>query len=116
MTEKQKRTIGFIENALEIKFHGETDRDTWSFINRNLENAKKCAAFESQMSIQVCSLNLGKDDDNDFCLDRDLSRELLTRDIQKGKTPSECMLNFSGNLITENCDEDLEEEWVDYSR
>lgn len=102
MTEKQKRTIQFIEHELEIKYEGNTDFEASSFIGKNLENAKKCAYFESQMSIPVARVSFGKDDSNDYSLNRDISRECLVRDIQHGKSGSECMTNFAQNLFLEN--------------
>ena len=51
MTDKQKRTIQFIEQMLEIKYEGTTDKEASSFIGNYLEYAKKCKAFESQISI-----------------------------------------------------------------
>ena len=103
MTEKQKRTIRFIENKLEIKYKGHSDVDASAFIGKNLEYAKKCAFFESQMSIPVARMSFGNiDDSNDYSLKRDLSRELLIRDIQHSKSREECMMNFSNNLLREN--------------
>lgn len=102
MTEKQKRTIQFIEHELEIKYEGNTDADASRFIGKNLENAKKCAYFESQMSIPVARMSLGSNDSNDYSLNRDASRGRLVRDIQHGKSGSECMANFAQNLFLEN--------------
>lgn len=101
MTDKQKRTICFIENMLEIKYEGTTDKEASAFIGHNLEYAKKCAFFEAQISIPVFSSMMG-DAEPDLDLDLDLSRELLIRDIQQGKDGLECMTNFSKNLIKEN--------------
>jgi len=42
------------------------------------------------------------DAEPDLDLDRDLSRELLIRDMQKGKDGLECMTNFARNLVKEN--------------
>ena len=101
MTDKQKRAIRFIEQMLEIKYEGTTDQEASSFIGNNLEYAKKCKFFESQISIPVFSSMMGDAEPN-LDLDRDLSRELLIRDIQKGKDGVECMTNFARNLIKEN--------------
>ena len=102
MTDKQKRTIRFIENMLEIKYTGTTDKEASTFIGNNLEYAKKCACFESNMSMPVFSAEMGCDKEPDLDLKRDISRELLIRDVQKGKTGSECMANFAHNLFVEN--------------
>ena len=102
MTEKQKRTIQFIEHELEIKYEGNTDTDASKFISKNLGYAKKCAYFESQMSIPVAHMSFGGDDSDDYSLNRDISRERLIRDIQHGKSGSECMANFAQNLFLEN--------------
>jgi hypothetical protein len=102
MTDKQARTIKFIEDMLEIKYKGKTDHDAWEFINKNLKYAKKCSFFESHMSIPVYSAELGTDKEPDLDLKRDLSRELLIRDIQHGKSGSEAMANFAENLLLEN--------------
>ena len=101
MTDKQKRAIRFIEQMLEIKYEGTTDKEASAFIGRNLEYAKKCQAFESQISIPVFSSMMGDAEPN-LDLERDLSRESLIRDIQKGKDGLECMTNFARNLIKEN--------------
>ena len=101
MTYKQKRAICFIEQMLEVKYEGTTDKEASAFIGNNLEYAKKCKAFESQISIPVFSSMMGAAEPN-LDLDRDLSRELLIRDIQKGKDGLECMTNFAKNLIREN--------------
>lgn len=101
MTDKQKRTICFIEQMLEIKYKGTTDKEAWTFIGKYLEYAKKCKVFESQISIPVFSSWMG-DAEPDLDLKRDLSRELLIRDIQKGKDGLECMTNFALNLAKEN--------------
>ena len=101
MTDKQKRTIHFIEQMLEVKYEGTTDKEASTFIGNNLKWAKKCKAFESQMSIPVFSSMMG-DAEPDLDLDRDLSRELLIRDMQKGKDGLECMTNFARNLVKEN--------------
>ena len=101
MTDKQKRTIQFIEQMLEVKYEGTTDKEASSFIGNNFEYAKKCKAFESQISIPVFSSMMGNAEPN-LDLDRDLSRELLIRDMQKGKDSLECMTNFERNLIKEN--------------
>lgn len=107
MTEKQRRAIRFIENELEIKYKGRSDADASSFIGKNLKYAKKCAFFESQMSIPVARMSFGNvDDSDDYSLKRDLSRELLIRDIQHGKSGEECVVNFSHNLLRENTEED----------
>ena len=110
MTEKQKRTIRFIENELEIKYEGRSDADASAFIGKNLKYAKKCAFFESQMSISVARMSFGNiDDSDDYSLKRDLSRELLIRNIQHGKSREECMTNFSRNLLRENAESEVEE-------
>lgn len=101
MTDKQKRAIRFIEHMLEIKYEGTTDKEASAFIGRNLEYARKCRFFESQMSIPVFSSVMGDAEPN-LDLKRDLSREMLIRDMQKGKSKSECMTNFAANLIREN--------------
>ncbi len=106
MTDKQKRTIHFIEQMLEVKYEGTTDRDASTFIGNNLEYAKKCQAFESQISIPVFSSIIGTSEPN-LDLDRDLSKELLIRNIQKGKDNLECMTNFARNLIKENAESEL---------
>lgn len=108
MTDKQKRTIRFIERMLEVKYEGTTDKEASAFIGRNLEYAKKCQYFESQISIPVFSSMMG-DAEPDLDLDRDLSRELLIRDIQKGKDRLECMTNFARNLAIENMKSEVEE-------
>lgn len=102
MTEKQKRTIGFIERQLEIKYTGLSDKDAWNFINKNLDNAKKCAYFELQMSMPVFHASLGTDEEPELDLERGLSRELLIKDIRHGKSASEVMTNFATNLFLEN--------------
>lgn len=103
MTEEQKRTIHFIENELEIKYEGRSDADASAFIGKNLKYAKKCAFFESQMSLPVARMSFGDiDDSGDYSLKRGLSKELLIRDIQHGKSGEECMTNFSHNLLREN--------------
>ena len=102
MTEKQKRAIRFIENELEIKYEGRSDADASAFIGKNLKYAKKCAFFESKMSIPVARMSFGDvDDSDDYLLSRDLSRELLIRNVQHGKSGEECMANFSHNLLRE---------------
>ena len=103
MTDKQKRTIKFIEQMLEIKYEGTSDLDASKFIGENLEYAQKCAYFESQMSMPVFSatFGLGRDEPN-LDLKRELSRELLQRDLQRGKSHVESMANFSENLFKEN--------------
>lgn len=101
MTDKQKRTILFIEKMLEIKYEGTTDKEASAFIGHNLEYAKKCQAFESQISIPVFSSRMG-DAEPDLDLDRSLSRELLIRDMQKGNGALECLTNFAKNLVEEN--------------
>lgn len=101
MTDKQKRTIRFIEQMLDVKYKGTTDKEASSFIGNNLEYAKKCKYFESQISIPVFSSMMG-DAEPYLDLDRDLSKELLIRDMQKGKDGLECMTNFARNLIKEN--------------
>ena len=63
--------------------------------------SRKCKAFESQISIPVFSSMMG-DAEPDLDVNRDLSRELLIRDMQKGKDGLECMTNFARNLIKEN--------------
>ena len=105
MTDKQKRAIRFIEKGLEIRYKGTTDREASAFIKNNLGYAKKCQAFESQISIPVFSSRMG-DAEPDLDLDRSLSRELLIRDMQKGKSGLECMTNFARNLIMENDERD----------
>ena len=109
MTDKQRRAINFIESVLEIKYKGSSDKDAWNFINKNLENAKKCAYFESQMSMPVFRASLGTDEEPELDLKRGLSRELLIRDLMHGKSASEAMTNFAANLFLENNDNhDLE--------
>lgn len=103
MTKKQQRAIRFIEQMLEIKYEGTTDKEASTFIGNNLEHAQKCQAFESQISIPVFSSRMGDAEPN-LDLDRDLSRELLIRDIQKEKDGLECMTNFAKNLIVENAE------------
>ena len=103
MTDKQKKAIRFIEQMLEVKYEGTTDKEASSFIGNNLEYAKKCKAFESQISIPVFSSMMGNAEPN-LDLDRDLSRELLIRDIQKGKDGLECIANFARNLVEENAE------------
>ena len=102
MSEKQKKAIAFIERMLEIEYHGRTKADAWRFIHDNLDLAKKCYMFESYMSIPVFSANMSSESEVDIDLDRDLSIELLQRDVCKGKSGSECMMNFSKNLFIEN--------------
>jgi hypothetical protein len=53
------------------------------------------------MSVPVFSSMMGNAEPN-LDLKRDLSKEMLVRDIQKGKSKSECMTNFAANLIREN--------------
>ena len=101
MTDKQRRTIRFIEHMLEIKYEGTTDKEASAFIGHNLKYARKCQFFESQMSIPVFSSVMG-DTEPDLNLKRDLSKEVLIRDMQKGKDGTECMTNFAANLIREN--------------
>jgi hypothetical protein len=101
MTDKQRRAIRFIEHMLEIKYEGTTDKEASTFIGHNLEYARKCRFFESQMSVPVFSSMMGNAEPN-LDLKRDLSKEMLVRDIQKGKSKSECMTNFAANLIREN--------------
>lgn len=101
MTDKQKRTICFIEKMLDVKYEGTTDKEASAFIGHNLEYAKKCQAFESQISIPVFSSRMS-DAESDLDLRRDLSRELLIRDLQKGNDALECLTNFAKNLIKEN--------------
>jgi hypothetical protein len=103
MTDKQKRAIHFIEQMLEVKYEGTTDKEASAFIGNNLEYAKKCKAFESQISIPVFSSMMG-DVEPKLDLDRSLSRELLIRDMQKGKGGLECVTNFARNLIKENAE------------
>lgn len=103
MTDKQKRTIKFIEQMLEIKYDGSSDLDASKFIGENLEYAQKCAYFESQMTMPVFSATFGLGrDEPELDLERELSRELLQRDLQRGKSPVEAMMNFSENLFKEN--------------
>ncbi len=102
MTDKQRRTIKFIEHKLEIKYKGLSDRDAWNFIHNNLDNAKKCAYFESQMTMPVYSTSLGTDEEPELDLERSLSRELLIKDVRHGKPASEAMTNFAVNLFLEN--------------
>ena len=103
MTEKQKRAIKFIEQILEIKYEGTSDIEASKFIGANLKNAQKCAYFESQLSIPVFSASFGLGrDEPELDLKREISRELLQRDLQHGKSPVEAMMNFSGNLLKEN--------------
>lgn len=85
MTDKQKRAIKFIEQMLEIKYTGMTDKEAYEFIGNNLRYAKKCAYFESHMSMPVFSAKMGVDEEPTLDLKRDLSRELLIIDIQHGK-------------------------------
>jgi hypothetical protein len=86
---------------LEIKYEGTTDKEASTFIGHNLEYARKCRFFESQMSVPVFSSMMGNAEPN-LDLKRDLSKEMLVRDMQKGKSKSECMTNFAANLIREN--------------
>jgi hypothetical protein len=86
---------------LEIKYEGTTDKEASTYIGHNLEYARKCRFFESQMSVPVFSSMMGNAEPN-LDLKRDLSKEMLVRDIQKGKSKSECMTNFAANLIREN--------------
>lgn len=103
MTDKQRRAIRFIEQMLEVTYKGTTDKEASAFIGNNLEYAKKCKAFESQISIPVFSSMMGNSEPN-LDLDRGLSKELLIRDMQKGKDGLECMTNFARNLIKENAE------------
>lgn len=103
MTDKQKRAICFIEKMLEVKYEGTTDKEASAFIRHNLEHAKKCQAFESQIFIPVFSSRMS-DAESDLDLHRDLSRELLIRDMQKGNDALECLTNFAKNLIKENAE------------
>ena len=93
---------------LEIKYEGTTDKEASAFIGHNLEHAKKCQFFESQMSIPVFSSTMGDAEPN-LDLKRDLSKEMLVRDMQKGKDGTECMTNFAANLIKENTEK---EQWL----
>lgn len=102
MTDKQKRAIKFIEQMLEIKYTGMTDKEAYEFIGTNLRHAKKCAYFESNMSIPVFSAEMGRDEEPTLDLKRGLSREILIRDIQHGKNKDICMTNFAQNLYCEN--------------
>ncbi|MCR5669636.1 MAG: hypothetical protein K6G10_01400 [Butyrivibrio sp.] len=102
MTKKQEKTIKYIENMLEIKYNGKTDHDAWQFIHNNLKYAQKCGFFESQMSIPVFSSELGTDKEPELDLKRDISKEMLIRDIQHGATASEAMEHFAKNLFLEN--------------
>ena len=102
MTKKQEKAIKYIEDMLEIKYNGKTDHDAWQFIHNNLKYAQKCSFFESQMSMPVFSAELGTDKEPELDLTRDLSRELLIRDIQHGKSGSEAMEHFAENLFLEN--------------
>lgn len=64
------------------------------------------------MSIPVARMSFGNiDDSDDYSLKRDLSRELLIRDIQHSKSGEECMTNFSHNLLRENID--IEEDSIE---
>jgi hypothetical protein len=90
---------------LEIKYEGTTDKEASAFIGHNLEYARKCQFFESQMSIPVFSSVMGDAEPN-LNLKKDLSREMLIRDMQKGKSKSKCMTNFAANLIRENTEND----------
>ena len=111
MTEKQERTIRFIENMLETKYEGETNYDAWKFIHDNLEFAQKCAYFESQMGpITTFSYELNSDKEPDIDLKSDISMELMKRDILHGKRGSEIMANFAENLFLENYS-DIEIGW-----
>ena len=105
MTDKQKRAIKFIEQMLEIKYTGTTDKEAYEFIGNNLRYAKKCAYFESHMSIPVFSAEMERDEEPALDLKRDLSREILIRDIQHGKNKDICMTNFAQNLFCENLSE-----------
>jgi len=105
MTDKQKRAIQFIEQMLEIKYEGNTDKEAYDFIGKNLGFAKKCAYFESQMRIPVFSAEMGNDKEPSLDLKRDTSRELLIRDIQHGKSGLDCMVSFAKNICCENLSE-----------
>lgn len=102
MTKKQEKTIKYIEDMLEIKYNGKTDHDAWQFIHNNLKHAQKCSFFESQMSMPVFSATLGTDTEPELDLKRDLSREILIRDIQHGASESEAIEHFAENLFLEN--------------
>lgn len=102
MTEKQKRTINFIEHELEIQYTGSSNKDAWDFINKNLSNARKCAYFDSCMSVPVFRASLGTDTEPELDLKRDLSRELLIRSTTHGKPANEAMSEFAVNLFLEN--------------
>ena len=102
MTDKQKKAIKYIENMLEIKYIGNNGHDAWKFIHDNIDRARKCSFFEAHMSMPVFSANLGTDDEPDLDLKRDLSRQLLERDLQHGVSGSEAMTHFAENLFLEN--------------
>ena len=55
------------------------------------------------MSIPVfgATFGLGREEP-DLYIERELSRELLQRDLQRGKSTVESMANFSENLFKEN--------------
>lgn len=106
MTDKQKRTISFIEQMLEISYQDTTDYDAWKFINDYLGYAKKCYEFERQIFIPVYRCSFGDDTEIELDVHRDLSRELLERDIQHGKSGLDCMINFSKNILKENAEGD----------
>ena len=66
------------------------------------------------MSIPVFSARLNCDAEPDLDLRRGLSRELLIRDIQRGRSPMECASNFNRNLIMENLidhDDDYDDDY-----
>lgn len=102
MTEKQERAIKFIERELEIKYTGTSDSDASRFIGANLDRAKKCSYFESQMTIDVFGASFGEKREIKLDLKRDLSRELLIRDTQRKISGTECMANFAENIFLEN--------------
>ena len=63
MTDKQRRCIQFIERMLEISYTGDDSKEAASrFISRNLENARKCQWFESQiMAMSIPGYSAHKD-------------------------------------------------------
>lgn len=110
ITEKQKRTIAFIENTLEIKFEGETFDEAFKFIGNNLKNAQFCANMEKQiglLGVPVYSSyhSFEKDTDETYFDHRDSVAEVtLKGDILRGKKPIDALLDFQENLLIEDQD------------
>jgi hypothetical protein len=103
ITDKQRKAITFIERKLEIKFNGTTKQEAWIFIHNNLENAQKCSFFESMISIPIFSCSYdrrnGHNIDFDYDTEAQMSKNLMIRDLQKGKDPIDVFTNFYKNDI-----------------